>query len=33
MPVISSTEYDTKCFGVKIENIDLVEVKKIKNYL
>ena len=31
MPVISLTEYDTKCYGVKIENKDLVKVQKYKN--
>ena len=31
MPVKSSTVYDTKCYGVIIENDDLVEVQKFKN--
>ena len=31
MPVISLTEYETKCYGVKIENKDLVKVQKFKN--
>ena len=31
MPVISLTEYDTKCYGVKIENNDLVKVQKFEN--
>ena len=31
MPVISLTEYDSKCYGVKIENNDLVKSQKFKN--
>ena len=31
MPVISLTKYDTICYGVIIENNDLVKVQKLKN--
>ena len=31
MPVVPLTEYDTKCYAVKIENKDLVKVQKFKN--
>ena len=31
MPVISLIQYDNKCYGVKIENKDLVKVQKIEN--
>ena len=30
MPVISLTEYDTKNYGVKLENKDLIKVQKFK---
>ena len=30
MPVVSLGGYDTKCYGMKIENIDLVKVQKYK---
>ena len=31
MPVIILTEYDTKYYGVKFENEDLLKVQKFKN--
>ena len=31
MPIIHLTEQDTKSYGVKIENNELVEVQKFEN--
>ena len=31
MPIVYLTEHDTKSYGVKIENIELVIVQKLKN--